>query len=71
MKDNRPKFWDRSERTTNAKGNGQMTKKLGYGEREVLEHIVKTFSDYQTRMCKNETVHDWVEKAKQKLKDNE
>ena len=48
-----------------------MTKKLGYGEREVLEHIVKTFSDYQTRICKNETVHDWVENAKQKLKDNE
>ena len=43
--------------------------KLGWGEREVLEFIVEQYSDYQERIAINETVANWVAKAKQKLEE--
>ncbi len=46
-------------------------KTLSPGEREALEHIVKTYKDYKDFDPTNSTVLDWVLNAQTTLKEDE
>jgi len=45
--------------------------KLTSGEREVLEHIVSRYKDYRDFDPTNQTVLDWVQNAREKLKEDD
>jgi len=45
--------------------------RLTSGEREVLEHIVSRYKDYKDYDPTNQTVFNWVQNAREKLKEDD